>query len=266
MDEPHDKPGLLNRIFRYLARFGAGLCALLLFFWPWLEPLAKRFGISLETVVALLAAAVTGILVDFDILITTFMRRANTTLTRIENRIATNLTCLPLSDAIRACIDGKHDVNEMRIFALTTAQILPIMKGLTFKIATCYILLPRFVGHPLAPRESKNNTRVEGFVAEWKMLQRQGRITTLEIRYYDHLPSHYCCIFDDSAMLIGTYTYRDWNDPDDVWNHEFGEPLVIVNNGPSQALVIDKITRWFDGVFHSRKRDSVSSVSLSDSQ
>jgi hypothetical protein len=150
---------------------------------------------------------------------------------------------LPLTDAIRACILGKHEINEMRIFAVTSATILSIIEGSKFSIGTCSILLPRFVTPVPATREAKTKTEVHDAVKSWKLLKKNGRIKTLQIRYYDKFPSHYCCVFDNFAVLLGTYTYRRW----DI---QFSDALVIANNDPVQALV----TRWFDDVFGSSKR------------
>jgi hypothetical protein len=62
--------------------------------------------------------------------------------------ITTNFSLLLLNDAIRACTPAEGRVDEMRILALTSGIIQPIIEGCKFKIGTCYILLPRFANVP----------------------------------------------------------------------------------------------------------------------
>jgi hypothetical protein len=88
------------------------------------------------------------------------------------------------------------------------------------------------------------NTDAERAVNGLALLEHR-RIETLKIRCYDSFPSHYCCVFDKYAILLGTYTYRDWK----TWDIDFDEALVIGNNDAAQKLVIIKYTRWFDDVF-----------------
>ena len=105
-------------------------------------------------------------------------------------------------------------------------------------------------------KEKKNNERVAFYVSEWRMLEQSGRIKKLIVRYYDSLPSHYCCIFGHRAMLVGLYTYRDWSNPKDTSNHDFGEPFVAISNTAAQVSLIEKYINWFDRVFQMSCPDS----------
>jgi hypothetical protein len=154
---------------------------------------------------------------------------------------------LPLTKAIESCTLGKHEINEMRIFAFNSGTIQPIVEGSAFKTETCYLLLPRFLNSLPATREDRMNTGVQRVVGEWKVRQAEGRIKDLRIRYYDHFPSHYCCVFGDFAAILGTYIYRDWDSY--PWNHRFSDALVITDDERAQALII----KWFDDVFNNSK-------------
>jgi hypothetical protein len=153
---------------------------------------------------------------------------------------------MPVSDAIRFCAIDKPFVSELRIFALTTGVMLPVVRGLNFNIGTCQVFLPYFAEATERSREARNNALVAQSVAQWRALVKDGRIRTLDVRLYDSLPSHYCMIFDRDVLLVGTFVYREW---DDATNHDFGEPFVTHRNTANQAILIENYISWFDSAF-----------------
>jgi hypothetical protein len=167
--------------------------------------------------------------------------------TNFEGRIAAKVTTMSLDHAITACTIGKDRIDQLRIFAFNAGSIFSSIEQSRVAIGTCYIVLPRFEQASSEAWKSKVNSEVEFFAGKWKGLQQKGRIKDLDIRYNEHLPSHYCCIFDRYALLLGTYTYRDLNPA--TWNSSYSDPLVIANadDDPTQKMVIE-LTEWFDGV------------------
>jgi hypothetical protein len=168
-----------------------------------------------------------------------------------------NVSLRTLTTAIDDCTKEKCDVNELRIFAFNSGTILPIIEGLEFNIGTCNVLLPQFARIRVGADGRLMNSelpQVKQVLRDWKKLQARGRIKKLAVKYYDHLPSHYCCIFDKSAMVLGTYTYRDWN----VGIHDFSDALVLSDKGGEEGSVIRSFTTWFDDVWHNAETDIAS--------
>lgn len=175
----------------------------------------------------------------------TFVRYFDNLLSQIRAG-SQELKNLAIGDAFREILaKGGGRVRRIRIYALTTEVILPVVRDVNCKIEVCEILLHKFDenGHVHAARQL--NKTVSDIKDKWGALKIQGQIQKLKIVLYTDMPSQYVVIFDDKAVMQGLFV------PNDASPHgcDLVEPVIIWNNDETAGKLVEKYTKWFDVMY-----------------
>jgi hypothetical protein len=134
-------------------------------------------------------------------------------------------------------------VGHLRIYAISSQQILSFLKFNDIMVEKCQILLRTFESNDAPHKDFLNQIRL--VVADWHYLHKSGRIAELEIRHYDFFPTEYECIFDRDHLILGLYD----SDPEDYSEVRVRDPILIRGTSDTGRIVISEFADRFDQLF-----------------
>lgn len=155
----------------------------------------------------------------------------------------TTLSQARLGSAFATVAAATPRVGHLRIYAISSQQILSFLKFNDITAEKCHILLRAFEPDDMAHRDFLNQIRL--VVADWRRLHTSGRIAELEIRHYDFFPTEYECIFDRDHLILGLYD----SDPDDYSEVGVRDPILICGTSDSGRVMISEFADRFDKLF-----------------
>lgn len=222
----------MRLIARYLPYIGLGILFLILGFWDQVTKFAPTF--SDRDLLSVLVLVVGAFIIYFDTMLRRIIEREE------------SLYHLSVGDALRRISTSKRGrIRNLRIYALTTEVIQPIVRDLDLKIDSCRIMLHQFTDNSHCKHAAKLNANVAEIAAKWLELERSGQIQKLEIVYYTDMPCIFSVIADTSLMLHGCYSPND----DSIHGNDFKEPYLLVADSKTEGLMIAKNITWFDSYF-----------------
>ena len=155
----------------------------------------------------------------------------------------TTLSQSRLGAAFAAVAAATPRVGHLRIYAISSQQILSFFKFNNFIVEKCEILVRGFSPDDPIHRDFLNQIRL--VVADWRNLHASGRVAHLEIRYYDFFPTEYECIFDGDYLILGLYD----SDPNDYSEVRVRDPILIRGTSDAGRLMISEFADRFDKLF-----------------
>ncbi len=141
-------------------------------------------------------------------------------------------------------ICGKtHRIGTLRIYAISAQQVLSFLKFFSVHIDECRILLRGFDPGECTNPDFANQIKL--VVADWHRMQREGRISRLEIRHYNFHPTEYEVIFDRENLIQGLYD----SDPEDYSGVTVRDPIIVRASSDGAKMVISEFADRFDKLF-----------------
>jgi hypothetical protein len=134
-------------------------------------------------------------------------------------------------------------IGTLRVFAISSQQILTFMRFEGFKVEHCMLLLRAFPERDVAHRDFRNQILLA--VRDWRALAKDGRIEKLTIRSYDFLPTEYQVIFDNRAMLLGLYE----SEPTDYSEVRVRQPFYVDGGTSDGRALVEEYRTRFDKLF-----------------
>jgi hypothetical protein len=134
-------------------------------------------------------------------------------------------------------------IGHLRVFAISSQQILGFVKFHGFEIERCTVLVRGFSPDDAEHRDFLSQIKL--VVRDWRALERQGRIRDLAVRTYDFFPTEYECIFDDQYLLLGLYD----SDPDDYSEVRVRNATLVDGVTSAGRQMIAEYTERFDNLF-----------------
>ena len=179
-----------------------------------------------------------GILLSSEIFITLSLEKIQKKISTFENNELIEME--DLNPALMNALKGRKKIKKLRIYALSTTVIQPIIRSsLDCKIDECIILM----------RSLNDNTynklfsgTVKSLITMWDELKDDGRIGSVEKYYYDDLPSEYNIIIDDELLIIGNYVFTN----SDRANVTINKVFTINNHRSMGQEVINRYIYRFD--------------------
>jgi hypothetical protein len=161
---------------------------------------------------------------------------------RLDQHLAsTTVLHASLSQCFERLVRRFNYVEHMRILAISTGKIQPLIESSRLNIARCEILLLK--GDATDPKSADGfNNHIEHMIGEWRRLQKAGRIGALAIRRYTQVPTEYQAIFDRSAMIAGLYS----PDPDNWSGVQVDDPWIVMDETVAGTELIAKYISRFD--------------------
>lgn len=213
-----------SRIAKRLEVSALAVLAAILFFWPFFEPITSL----LETpqIVGILAGVMAGVVLYFDDRISQVIRG--------PSGVISDGT---LGECLDEAFRGSKRVEHLRVMATSSEMIEPLIESRGIRVGRCDLLLRRY---PDAPKS--HNERVEYMVREWRALGTAGRIDTVDVAFYDSVPSEYQVIVDDDAIIFGAYVYN----PQQPAEADVRPPSLMHNVSPEAGALIGRFIAAFD--------------------
>lgn len=150
-----------------------------------------------------------------------------------------------LSEAIHAQCQDKR-ITNLRIMAVTTGKIYPLVAASNVYVDHCVLMLPFFDNANKDSDEERNNRRCIELVKDWRSLAALGRIGRLEIFRINHWPDQYISIADRSSLTFGLYTYSSMNKSLGSAVAEFSDAMFIRPLNANTREVFSMIYDWFE--------------------
>lgn len=156
-----------------------------------------------------------------------------------------------MAAGIARAVEHVREPRSIRIFALSTFVIQPLLRDLGVKTRECALLLyepdrppEQDAGGPPTPQARMPLAPVQ----EWIDMKSDGAIDELEIRGYGFYPLDYFILFEDRALLTGRYLIRDQRFP----RCEVQEPCLVLDETPEGKILIRKYLEVFESLRNSK--------------
>lgn len=148
-----------------------------------------------------------------------------------------------LADGFRNQAAAGRRIGVVRVFAISSQQVLSFFKAEGLEAGTCYLLVRAFGPHASDHAEFKNQIMLA--VRDWRRLAVEGKIKQLKIGSYDFFPTEYQVIFDDVRMLTGLYD----SDPSDYSEVRVRQPFRVEGSSADGRAMIQAYSERFDNLF-----------------
>jgi hypothetical protein len=145
-----------------------------------------------------------------------------------------------LGEVFQLALRNRGHVGHLRVYAISSQQILGFVRNHSFHIDRCSLLVRWFS----ADDRSDFAAQVRLVLDDWAKLHRAGRIGELDISFYDFFPSEYEVIFDTTALILGLYDL----DPEDYSGVKVRDATLIEGGPPSAQQIIHEFCDRFDGL------------------
>lgn len=152
------------------------------------------------------------------------------------------LSKMSLSKAIADSIATREEISHLRIYAISSQQILSFINSHPTRIKQCDLLIR---GIPEGELNSLFRSQIITVISDWKRLQRQGKVDRLTIRLYDFFPTEYHCIIDQDFLILGLYD----STPDDYSGVGVRNPVLVTSISHQGTSLIEEYLMRFDNLF-----------------
>jgi len=161
---------------------------------------------------------------------------------KIAEQVVPNFRQVSLSKAFQIAAGTVPRVGHLRVYAVTSQQIISFLQHSGISAERCSLLIRKPVaGLPLM------NSQLEATILDWKALEAQGLIGSLEIRRYDFPPLEYEVMFDSSFLISGLYHPSTA----ESYGVRVRSPIVVHARSSSGAEMISEHIERFDSLFES---------------
>jgi hypothetical protein len=225
----------------FIANFAPLVIAAILFvLWPWLSTIFPSM--KLEQMVATLVGLFTGTTLYIFML----SKKLQATLEEIQrdtsNLRTTGIQRDSINSAIQIALRHRRVIDHMRVFAISSGQIQPILAGQNFKANKCTLALRSFDGLTKDGQDEQFEIHIGQLIGEWQRMVTRGKITDLAVRRYNFPPTEYYLILDDAVIICGGYAFdsSNWSKVDVL------DPFVILADSPDRAEYIKDIIQRHD--------------------
>lgn len=154
----------------------------------------------------------------------------------------TLITHADLNKCFTLVNENVESVSHMRVFANSTAIILPAFKNASFRVQKCELLVRTSAGEN---KSEDFDVHVAQHISQWESLCGAGRIDELKIARYDFIPTEWQVIFDDNLMIVGL----DCPDFYDLTQIHVIEPALLYGYSEETRDVIQKYISRYDDFF-----------------
>jgi hypothetical protein len=158
---------------------------------------------------------------------------------RLLGEASSNFQVTQLGKAFEVAAGIAPQVHELRVYAISSAQIVNFITHNNFEIDKCQLLVQRVTDN----RELFSQV-VEVAINDWRKLLEAGKIRELEVLRYDYHPTDYECIFDSKFLILGLFGISD-----DYSGISVREPMIVHAQSLAGARIISEYTARFDILF-----------------
>lgn len=153
---------------------------------------------------------------------------------------SSNFQIVTLSEAFRVAASHTPQVQHLRIYSITSAQMVSFLEHSGIIVDRCSLLISKATsGRPLMEGQ------IEAALQGWRALVENGKIISLEVRRYDFFPTEYEAIFDSAFLVIGLFDPS----PAQTSGARVRKPITVHANSQAGASVVSEFVERFDVMF-----------------
>lgn len=134
-------------------------------------------------------------------------------------------------------------VGLLRIYAVSSQQILSFFSAENISAETVHLIIRGFDPNDAAHQQFSNQIHL--VAKDWERLARKASIKSLIIRSYDHFPTEYQVIFDETVALVGLYE----SSPADYSEVAVRDPVYVDGSTPDGSALVRSYVERFDNLF-----------------
>ena len=153
---------------------------------------------------------------------------------------SSNFQIVTLGDAFRSAAILAPRVQHLRIYSITSAQMVSFLEHSGIVVDRCSLLISRATsGQPLMEGQ------IEAALQGWRALVENGKINSLEVRRYDFYPTEYEAIFDSTFLIVGLFDPS----PAQTSGARVRNPISVNAHSVAGAKFVSEFVERFDGLF-----------------
>ncbi len=135
---------------------------------------------------------------------------------------------------------ASHQIENFKLYAISSAYWQDVLNSIeNINIKNCTILIRK--------NDSLNSEIYENEVArtieKWKVLRIQGKIHSLKIIAYNHIPDHYFALFDKTVIVTG---FNNFDETDSTQQYGSRNAHYIFNDDAENDKIIEAFDEHFE--------------------
>jgi|ERR1051326_146844 hypothetical protein len=169
---------------------------------------------------------------------------------RLETHATPELSSHSLDEAIRLVLEKNRRINLIRVFALTSGQIAPLLYDIIDEVRVREIRFILFRPPQGVLPDSVLDKITQGYEGVKHYLdQIRERVVKFDIRFQPFCPTEYFIIIDDTDLILGWFK----NDSTSFTGFRAQKPIVLRGKGDLLREMIRLKAELFDSWFSSRE-------------
>ena len=176
-------------------------------------------------------------------------RRSHQLLSEMHSRVAPEITSHDFPGALTYAFSLRPSPNTVRVFALSSWRIQPLVEQLIDKssLNSVQLLLANPDEYYVEPSEIF--AQELSLAVEWKWLDmvRSQKITKLEVCQYDFFPTEWFILLDDDVVVFGDFEF----DKNSVARARTSQCVFVAANSGAGAVILRNKCRKFQLLFDS---------------
>lgn len=159
---------------------------------------------------------------------------------RLLREASSNFQIVTLSDAFRTAASLAPRIQHLRIYSITSAQMVSFLEHSGIIVDKCSLL----VSKPTADRPLMEG-QIQAALQGWRALVENGIINSIEVRRYNFYPTEYEAIFDSTFLIVGLFHPS----PSQTSGARVRNPITIHGQSSPGANIVSEFIERFDGLF-----------------
>jgi hypothetical protein len=180
-------------------------------------------------------------------------RRLNHLLSEMNSRVAADITSHDCATSISRAFDLRKNPSSVRIFALSSYKIQPLVEQLIDKgtIHTVQLLLANPDEYYHDPSEIFSQEM--SLAVEWKWLDmvRNRKISHLEVRHYNFYPTEWFILLDSEVAVFGDFDFEK----NSVARAKTSNHVFVASNTGAGVEILLNLSTKFDYLFESCREE-----------
>lgn len=159
---------------------------------------------------------------------------------RLLREASSNFQIVTLSDAFRTAATIAPRIQHLRIYSITSAQMVSFLEHSGIIVDKCSLLISR----PTDDRPLMEG-QIQAALQGWRALVESGIINTINVRRYNFYPTEYEAIFDSAFLIVGLFHPS----PSQTSGARVRNPITVHGQSSPGANIVSEFIERFDALF-----------------
>lgn len=180
-------------------------------------------------------------------------RRSNQLITEMHSRVAPDITSHDFATAITYAFSIRDTPKTIRIFALSSYKIQPLIEQMIDKSSLDSVQLLLANPNEFYADPSEIFTQELSLAVEWKWLDmvRNQKVLNLEVRQYNFYPTEWFILLDDEVVVFGDFEF----DKHSVARARTSQSVFVAANNGAGSDILKNCSRKFELLYDACKEE-----------